>query len=95
MIVVDTNVLSEEMKAVPATAVHVWFIRQNSADLFNVTFGKNLFFIGDSFSLASISNVTTRPGTVPEPGSLALLGLGIVGVATLRRRHRSGLLLAA
>ena len=37
MIVVDTNVLPEEMKAVPAAPVHAWFIRQNSADLFTTT----------------------------------------------------------
>jgi predicted nucleic acid-binding protein len=34
MIVLDTNVLSEEMKPVPEPAVHDWLSRQNSLDLF-------------------------------------------------------------
>jgi|SRR5215813_326518 len=34
MIIVDTNVLSEEMKPVPAKPVHAWFRRQTPADLF-------------------------------------------------------------
>ncbi len=34
MIVVDTNVLSEEMKPVPAASVLAWFRRQSAEDLF-------------------------------------------------------------
>ena len=34
MIVVDTNVLSEEMKPHPAASVHGWFSRQKPAELF-------------------------------------------------------------
>ncbi len=34
MIIVDTNVLSEEMKPVPAASVLAWFRRQNAVDLF-------------------------------------------------------------
>ena len=34
MIVIDTNVLSEEMKLVPAARVHAWFQLQISTDLF-------------------------------------------------------------
>ncbi len=34
MIVLDTNVLSEEMKPVPASEVHRWLLRQNAAELF-------------------------------------------------------------
>ena len=34
MIVLDTNVLSEEMKPLPEPAVHDWLSRQNPLDLF-------------------------------------------------------------
>jgi predicted nucleic acid-binding protein len=34
MIVVDTNVLSKEMKPVPAAPVYAWFRRQKALDLF-------------------------------------------------------------
>lgn len=34
MIVLDTNVLSEEMKPAPEPAVHSWLLRQNPFDLF-------------------------------------------------------------
>lgn len=34
MIVLDTNVLSEEMKPAPEPAVHNWLLRQNPLDLF-------------------------------------------------------------
>ncbi len=34
MIILDTNVLSEEMKPVPAPEVHRWLLRQNAAELF-------------------------------------------------------------
>lgn len=31
-------------------------------------------------------NITVRPQVIPEPGSIALLGLGLLGVAAIRRR---------
>ncbi len=34
MIVLDTNLLSEEMRSVPAPAMHTWLSRQNPLDLF-------------------------------------------------------------
>ena len=37
MIVLDTNVLSEEMKPAPQPAVHDWLSRQNPLDLFTTS----------------------------------------------------------
>ena len=42
------------------------------------------FFGFDDFTIGSIQQVRA----VPEPGTVALLGLGLVGVATLARRRR-------
>lgn len=33
-------------------------------------------------------DITTRQTNVPEPGSLALLGLGVAGLGAIRRKHR-------
>ena len=32
---------------------------------------------------------TLRPGQIPEPGMLAIFGLGLVGMAVIRRRRRA------
>ena len=34
-------------------------------------------------------NITVRPQQIPEPGSIALLGLGLLGLAAVRRRKAS------
>ena len=50
-------------------------------------------FLQYSFNTASVfSNdvITITPSAVPEPGTLALCGVGLGGVAAYRRRRRAG-----
>lgn len=45
---------------------------------------------GDSrFQALQIDSIKANVGTVPEPGSLALLGLGLAGLCAMRRKQKT------
>ena len=46
----------------------------------------NTAFGGNDFALDDIVLDTVRPGSVPEPGSLLLLGMGVAALCAVRRR---------
>lgn len=60
------------------------------ADIFLYSPGANVSYHQEDYAVgpnATASDwVVTRAGEVPEPGSLALIGLGLAGAAALRRR---------
>lgn len=49
----------------------------------------NLFSGGEGFGLDNLVGVNAATSEVPEPGSLALLGLGLVGLAASRKRKQA------
>lgn len=51
---------------------------------FNTTAGGSDFFAFDNFTIGSAAQVQ-----IPEPGSLALMGLGLAGLAAWRRRRKA------
>lgn len=60
---------------------------------YNMTLGDGVFALHDNSPVAyrltfTVERTDTPPPPVPEPAALGLLGLGVLGVATLRRRRR-------
>jgi hypothetical protein len=68
-----------------------WFLLGTSFDAVIGATGRLFLAYWDSNSGDNSGSVTARisvnPSEVPEPGTLALLGLGLMGVAAVRRRR--------
>jgi PEP-CTERM motif len=57
------------------------------ANAFILTAGVRYGSTADLPTITLVSSVTTPPAAVPEPGSWALFGIGVVSIALIRRRR--------
>jgi hypothetical protein len=84
-----TTLLTSAIDSTPQTAVSETFNTTNVTEvLFTFTGGGTSGPYGPSAAWYEVSNVTYTVDPVPEPASMVLLGLGMIGTGVMARRRR-------
>lgn len=97
VVITSLNVPSASRGLAEGSVLYFGVIASGSSELFqsirfNTTSGgtgiRTDVFGFDSMTIATQAQVGPPPGTVPEPGTLALLGASLVGLSLAQRRRR-------
>ena len=62
------------------------YITDDARLIFRLTEESDNFFLSGTASMAGIDNVSVTGNPVPEPGTVLLLGIGLLGVGIVRRK---------
>jgi len=81
------DVMTPYLVSDPNTVMSAAAFNGNEVDYFDEVLGENTLFIGADTSQSNV-RVWAVWSAAPEPGTLALLGLGLAGLASVRRRTK-------